>query len=251
VDDFTGKVAVVTGASRGIGYGIAEALVARGAKVCVTGRKPDPLAEAVERLERIAPAAMGVAGRADDPEHQAETVARVLEAYGRLDMLVNNVGINPVFGPLLDITDDAFRKILGVNVLAPLQWIRRARDAWMGEHGGAVVNIASIAGTHAAPGIGGYAVSKAALLHLTRQLAAELAPGIRVNAVAPAVVKTQFATALYADDEEGVAARYPMRRLGEPADVAAAVLYFLGDGAGWVTGQYITLDGGVSLIGGV
>jgi NAD(P)-dependent dehydrogenase (short-subunit alcohol dehydrogenase family) len=173
VDDFTGRVAVVTGASRGIGYGIAEALVARGANVCVTGRTPDPLADAVERL---GPAAMGVAGRADDPDHQAEAVARVMEAYGRLDMLVNNVGINPVFGPLLDITDDAFRKIIGVNVLAPLQWIRRARDAWMGEHGGAVVNVASIAGTHAAPGIGGYAVSKAALLHLTRQLAAELAP---------------------------------------------------------------------------
>jgi NAD(P)-dependent dehydrogenase (short-subunit alcohol dehydrogenase family) len=244
------RVAIVTGASRGIGLGIAAELVRRGAKVCVTARRPEALAEAVAELGG-ANVAIGVPGKADDADHQAEAVARTIEAFGQLDMLVNNAGINPVYGPVTDIDPAAAAKILAVNVLAPLAWTRRARDAWMGEHGGAVVNVASVAGLRASPGIGMYGVSKAALIRLTMELAAELGPRIRVNAVAPAVVKTKFATALFEGREEQVSAAYPMKRLGLPEDIAGVVAFLLSDQASWVTGQTVVLDGGVTLTGGV
>jgi NAD(P)-dependent dehydrogenase (short-subunit alcohol dehydrogenase family) len=250
VNSFKDRVAIVTGASRGIGLGIATELVERGAKVCITARKPEPLAEAVHGLGGPG-VAIAVPGKADDTAHQDQAIAKTIEAFGRLDMLVNNTGINPVYGPTLDTDPEAAAKILAVNVLAPLAWTRRARDAWMGEHGGSVVNVASVAGLHASPGIGLYGVSKAALIRLTVELGAELGPGIRVNAVAPAVVKTKFATALYEGREEEVAAAYPMKRLGVPADIAGAVAFLLSEEAGWITGQTLVLDGGVTLVGGL
>jgi NAD(P)-dependent dehydrogenase (short-subunit alcohol dehydrogenase family) len=192
-----------------------------------------------------------VPGKSDDAGHQAEAVARTIEAFGSLDMLVNNTGINPVYGPISDVDPVAAAKILAVNVLAPLAWTRRARDAWMGEHGGSVVNVSSVAGLRPSPGIGMYGVSKAALIRLTTELAVELGPRIRVNAVAPAIVKTQFATVLYEGREEQVAAAYPLKRLGVPEDIAGAVAFLLSDQASWITGQTLVLDGGVTLTGGV
>ncbi len=218
--------------------------------MCVTARRPETLAEAVAELGGP-DVAIAVPGKADDADHQAEAVARTVEAFGSLDMLVNNTGINPVYGPMIDTDPAAAAKILAVNVLAPLAWTRRARDAWMGEHGGSVVNIASVAGLRASPGIGMYGVSKAALIRLTMELAVELGPGIRVNAVAPAVVKTKFATALYEGREEEVAAGYPLKRLGVPDDIAGVVAFLLSDQASWVTGQTVVLDGGVTLTGGL
>ena len=244
------RVAIVTGASRGIGLGIAAELVRRGAKVCVTARGAEPLAAAVAELGGP-DVAIAVPGKSDDADHQAEAVARTIEAFGRLDMLVNNTGINPVYGPIADTDPGAAAKILAVNVLAPLAWTRRARDAWMGQHGGSIVNVASVAGLRASPGIGMYGVSKAALIRLTVELAVELGPRIRVNAVAPAVVKTRFATALYEGREEQVAAAYPAKRLGVPEDIAGAVAFLLSDQASWITGQTLVLDGGVTLTGGV
>ncbi|HEY6492469.1 MAG TPA: SDR family oxidoreductase [Trebonia sp.] len=244
------RVAVVTGASRGIGLGIAAELVRQGAKVCVTARGVEALAAAVSELGGP-DVAIGVPGKADDADHQAEAVARTMEAFGRLDMLVNNTGINPVFGPVTDTDPVAAAKILAVNVLAPLAWTRRARDAWMGEHGGSIVNVASVAGVRASPGIGMYGVSKAALIRLTMELAVELGPRIRVNAIAPAVVKTKFATMLYEGREEQVSAAYPLKRLGVPKDIAGAVAFLLSDQASWVTGQTLVLDGGVTLAGGL
>jgi NAD(P)-dependent dehydrogenase (short-subunit alcohol dehydrogenase family) len=250
MESLRGRAAIVTGASRGIGLGIAAELVRNGARVCITGRKPEPLAEAVAELGGP-DVAIGVPGRADDPGHQADAVAQTLEAFGRLDMLVNNAGINPVYGPVAGVDQAAAAKTFAVNVLAPLAWITLARDVWMAQHGGAVVNVASIAGLKPSPGIGLYGVSKAALIRLTAELAVELAPSIRVNAVAPAVVKTKFASALYEGREAEVAAAYPAKRLGVPEDIAGAVAFLLSDQASWITGQTLVLDGGVTLTGGV
>ncbi|MDE9365152.1 SDR family oxidoreductase [Luteipulveratus sp. YIM 133132] len=246
----SGKVAIVTGASRGIGYATAERLVAEGAKVCITARKQEALDEAAARLGGPE-VAIAVAGRADDAEHQADAIARTAEAFGRVDVLINNTGINPAYGPLLDLDPGAARKMFDVNVLSALAWTKAVHAAGMKEHGGSVVNVASIAGIRPAPGIGMYGVTKAALIHLTEELAMELGPKVRVNAVAPAVVKTQFATALYEGREEQVSAQYPLKRLGVPDDIGSAVAFLASDDASWVTGQTIVLDGGVTLRGGV
>jgi 3-oxoacyl-[acyl-carrier protein] reductase len=247
---FEGRVAVVTGASRGIGLAIARRLVDEGASVGITGRQAEPLAEAVAGLDVAAGrrAALGVAGRADDADHRAEAFERTTAALGPDDLLVNNAGINPVYGPLMDTDLAAARKVVEVNVLAALGWTQGAWRAGLQERGGAVVNVASIAGLRAAPGLGVYGASKAMLVGLTQQLAAELAPTVRVNAVAPAVVRTPFARALYEGREEALSATYPMRRLGEPDDVAGAVAWLLSDDAAWVTGQTVVLDGGQSTI---
>jgi NAD(P)-dependent dehydrogenase (short-subunit alcohol dehydrogenase family) len=247
--DRLARVAIVTGASRGIGLAIAQALVERGDRVCITGRNVEPLAEAAAELgeDRV----IYVAGKAHDSAHQDEVISKTIDTFGSLDYLVNNVGTNPVFGPIVDLTSEVVRKIIDINVVAAFEWIQRAHRAWMGEHGGVVVNVASVAGLRPAPGIGIYGLSKAALIYLTEQFAVELGPKVRVNAVAPAVVKTQFAKALYEGREAEVAAGYPAGRLGVPEDVGAAVAFLLSDQASWITGQTIVLDGGVTKTGGV
>ena len=156
-----------------------------------------------------------------------------------------------MYGPLIDLDVDAGAKIFAVNVLAALAWTQQSYAAWMREHGGSVVNIASVAGLKPAPGMGAYGASKRALMHVTEELGVELAPGVRVNSVAPAVVKTKFAQLLYEGREADVTDGYPLGRLGEPADIASAVAFLLSDDASWITGQNIVLDGGMTLTGGV
>ncbi|MFJ4850504.1 MULTISPECIES: SDR family oxidoreductase [unclassified Streptomyces] len=245
----SGRVAIVTGASRGIGYGIAEALVARGDRVVVTGRNEEALKEAVERLG--ADRALGVAGKAHDEAHQAEVVERAMEAFGRVDYLANNAGTNPVFGPLSDLDLGVVRKVFETNVISALGFAQQTYKAWMKDNGGAIVNIASIAGVSASPFIGAYGMSKAAMVNLTLQLASEMAPGIRANAIAPAVVKTRFAAALYEGREEQAAAAYPLKRLGVPEDIGGAAAFLLSDAAAWITGQTLVVDGGIFLNAGV
>jgi NAD(P)-dependent dehydrogenase (short-subunit alcohol dehydrogenase family) len=250
-DRFADRVALVTGASRGIGLAIARRLVAEGARVAITARGADALDDAVAQLGGP-DVAIAVPGKADDAAHREEALGRTLEAFGHIDVLVNNTGINPVAGPVTSIDPAAVMKIFGVNVAAALAWVEQARGAGLGDRpGAAVVNVASVAGLRASPPIGIYGASKAALIHLTGQLALELAPRVRVNAVAPAVVKTVFASALYEGREEQVAATYPLRRLGVPEDVASAVAFLASDDAAWVTGQTLVVDGGLLLAGGV
>ncbi|MEU1430811.1 SDR family oxidoreductase [Nocardia sp. NPDC056611] len=247
---FEGKTAIVTGASRGIGLGIAQRLVDEGARVVITARKQEALDEAVAALGGP-DKALAVAGRADDVAHQAEVVKRAVDTFGSADLLVNNTGINPVYGTMMQLDLEAARKIVEVNCLAALSWVQQAYGAWMKDHGGAVVNVSSVAGLKPAPGIGFYGASKAMLTHITQELAVELGPDIRVNAVAPAVVKTKFATALYEGREEAIAATYPLKRLGVPEDIASVVAFLLSADSAWLTGQLLVVDGGITLTGGV
>jgi NAD(P)-dependent dehydrogenase (short-subunit alcohol dehydrogenase family) len=254
--DLTGRAALITGASRGIGYAIAAELLSRGASVAITARKPDELAVAAEALAAEAAAGdrnrvLALPGNAGHPESREEAVSRTVETFGNLAILVNNTGVNPTYGPLMDADLDAVRKIFEINVVAALGYIQLAYRAWMAEHGGAVVNLASVAGLRSTGAIAAYGASKAALIRLTEELAAQLGPGIRVNAVAPAVVKTRFAEALYAEGEEKVGAAYPMRRLGRPEDVAALVGFLVSDKAGWITGETVRVDGGILATGGL
>lgn len=245
----SGKVALVTGASRGIGYGVAEALVARGDRVAITGRNEDALKEAVDKLgaERV----IGIAGKAHDLEHQAEAVERTMEAFGRVDYLVNNAGTNPVFGPIADLDLDVARKVFETNVISALGFAQKTWHAWQKDNGGAIVNIASVAGLAPSPFIAAYGVSKAALINLTAQLAHEFAPKVRVNAIAPAVVKTKFAQALYEGREAEAAAAYPLARLGVPSDIGGAAAFLTSEQSAWVTGQTLVVDGGIFLNAGV
>ena len=244
-----GQVAIVTGASRGIGFAIAERLVAEGASVCITARNAEALDEAAGKLG--SDRACAVAGKADDTEHQQAAVRRTIERFGRLDVLVNNTGINPVVGPLVDADLDAGRKIVGVNCFGTLGWVQAAYRAWMQAHGGTVVNVSSVAGLRPARDIALYGASKAMLNYLTQSLAMELAPTIRVNAVAPAVVRTRFGAPLFEGHEDEVSATYPLGRLGEPEDIAAAVAYLAAPESSWITGQVVVADGGLTLHGGV
>ncbi|WDV50176.1 SDR family oxidoreductase [Streptomyces coeruleorubidus] len=246
--ELSGKTALVTGASRGIGYGVAEALVARGDRVCITGRNEDALKEAVEQLgaDRV----IYVAGKAHDEAHQAVAVERTMEAFGRVDFLVNNAGTNPVFGPIADLDLDVARKVFEINVISALGFAQKTWHAWQKDNGGAIVNIASVAGLSPSPFIGAYGVSKAAMINLTVQLAHEYAPKVRVNAIAPAVVKTKFAQALYEGREEEAAAAYPLGRLGVPSDIGGAAAFLTSGQSDWVTGQTLVVDGGIFLNAG-
>jgi 3-oxoacyl-[acyl-carrier protein] reductase len=250
--DFSGRVAIVTGGTRGIGLGIAAELVERGATVCITARKPDELEAAVAELDPDRTGrAIAARGSADDAEHQQAAVEATMQAFGRLDYVVNNAAVNPVFGPMIDYELPAVRKIFEVNVVAALAWTQLAWRAWLRDNGGAVLNVASVGGIRTGPALGAYNASKAALIHMTKQLAQELAPGVRVNAIAPAVIKTQFARALYESDEDAAAARYPLRRLGVPTDTAKLAAFLLSDDASWITGETVAIDGGILSSGGV
>jgi NAD(P)-dependent dehydrogenase (short-subunit alcohol dehydrogenase family) len=245
------KVAIVTGASRGIGLAIARRLVDDGARVVITARKPEALAEAVEALGGPAHA-LAFAGHADDARHQAEVVAAALDTFGRLDYLVNNAGINPSYGPMLEMDIDEARKILEVNVLSAFSWTQKVVKAGLGTAeapGGAIVNVASIAGMAATGLLGWYAVSKAAMIHLTTELGYQLGPDVRVNAVAPGIIKTDFAQALFAGREEKLAKRYPLKRLGVPDDISGTVSFLLSGDSSWMTGRTLVIDGGSMLAG--
>ncbi|MGY0020220.1 SDR family oxidoreductase [Streptomyces sp. YJ-C3] len=239
-----GRAAVVTGASRGIGRAIAGELARAGAKVCVTARDDAGVYETVAALRAQGADAVGVAGSVADPAHLWEVTERTMAAYGRVDVVVNNAATNQPYGPLMDADPDAWRTAFTVNVEAPLRLVQCAWRAWMGEHGGAVVNVCTEGAAHVGPHVGAYGTSKAALLHLTAQLAGELGPLVRVNSVSPGLVRTEMARFVWERAEEAVASGLPSGRIGEPDDIARAVRWLVSDEASWVTGADLLVDGG-------
>ncbi|MGB7859377.1 MAG: SDR family oxidoreductase [Acidimicrobiia bacterium] len=244
-----GKVALVTGGSRGIGFATALEFANSGAAgVAVTSRKAENIEAAKSELVSAGVAEgkiLALAARADDEDAAHEAVRATIDRFGSCDILVNNAGTNPAAGMLMEVDLGALDKTWSVNMRAPLLWVRAAYEAWMEEHGGAVVNVASIAGIRPSPFMGAYNISKSGLIHMTRQLALELAPKIRVNAVAPAVVKTRLAGALLVDEEQ-TARMHPLGRVGEPEDVARLIVFLGSDASSWMTGAIVPVDGGVT-----
>ena len=239
-----GRVALVTGASRGIGKAIAGAFAGSGASVMLSSRKQDAL-EAT--AEEIGGDTAVFAANAGEPDQIVACVAATVERFGRVDILVNNAATNPYMGRAIDIDLPRFDKTWQVNYRGPVVWAQEAWRASMADHGGNILNIASVGGLSVETSIGHYNVTKAALIHLTRTLAVDLAPGVRVNAIAPGLVKTAFARALWEPAEETIARRMPLRRLGEPDDIAGAALFLVSDLASWITGQTLVVDGGALL----
>jgi NAD(P)-dependent dehydrogenase (short-subunit alcohol dehydrogenase family) len=244
-----GKVALVTGASRGIGQATALELALSGAEgVVLTSRKPENLERSQKEI--IAAGADAdrihtITARADNDDDAARAIAETIEHFGACDILVNNAGTNPAPGPLVTVDMVAVDKTWAVNQRGPLVWCQQVVQQWMADHGGSIVNVASVGGLRPAPILGAYNISKAALVHMTHQLAYELAPTIRVNGVAPAVVKTRLASALWEGHETEAGARHPLNRVGEPEDVARAIVFLASDAASWITGVVLPVDGGV------
>ncbi|HSV66718.1 MAG TPA: SDR family oxidoreductase [Mycobacteriales bacterium] len=244
-----GRTAVITGASRGIGRAIATALAAEGANVMLASRRQGSL-DAVATELRTAYPGVGVLARAAhvaEPDQARACVAAAVEEFGGVDILVNNAGTNPYYGPMVDIEPAAAMKTVQVNQLSIVLWTQVAWRLGMAERGGTIVNMASIGGLLTEPGIGFYNATKAAVIHLTRQFAAELAPKVRVNAIAPGIVRTQLARALWEGHEPRLNAALPLGRIGEPADIADAAVFLVGAQSRWMTGQTIVVDGGAQI----
>jgi 3-oxoacyl-[acyl-carrier protein] reductase len=242
-----GKAVLVTGGTRGIGRAIVEAAAAAGADICVVARKPAELEETQHTVGAIGARVVTVAGSVGDPDIAETAVRTMVDELGRCDVVVNNAAINPVFGPLMEADLGAVAKVLDANVVAPLRFARAAWTHYMEANGGVVLNVVSVGGFRPGPFIGAYNVSKAALIHLTRQLAQELAPGVRVNAIAPALVKTDMARALWEPNEEAMARTHALGRLGVPDDIASGALFLMSDASSWLTGEMLVVDGGASV----
>lgn len=246
---FDGKTALITGATRGIGLAIARTFLESGASgVTITGRKQERLDAARSELgagDRV----LCIEGSSDDEQHANAACEETVARFGSLDILVNNAGTNPAYGNLTDVDLSAVDKVWSVNLRGPLLFVRAAWRAWMRDHGGAIVNIASIGGYLPEQKLGAYNISKAGLIMMTQQLANETGPKVRVNAVAPGVVKTRLSRALYEDNEAAVAGALPLERLGVPQDVASLVAFLSHSSSSWMTGETVTTDGGAMLRG--
>jgi NAD(P)-dependent dehydrogenase (short-subunit alcohol dehydrogenase family) len=239
-----GKVALVTGGSRGIGLAIARRLAEAGADVMLASRKADALEQAASSMHGLGGRVAWHAANVGDPAAARRCVDATVDTFGSLDVLVNNAATNPYFGPLMEIDLPRAEKTVQVNQIAALVWTQEAWRASMQAGGGVVINVSSIGGFSVEHGIGWYNVTKAALAHVTRQLAYELGPGVRVNALAPGLVRTHFARALWERAEDAVARRLPLKRIGEPDDIGKAALFLASDAAAWMTGQVLIVDGG-------
>ena len=250
--DLAGKVAIVTGSSRGIGRAAAEALAAQGAKVVISSRKQDACDEVAAAIDARhgAGTALAVAASISDKAALQHLVDATRRAFGRIDVLVCNAASNPYYGPLEGIADDQFRKILDNNVLSNHWLIQMVAPEMRARREGSIVIVSSIGGMRGSPVIGAYNVSKAADLQLARNYAVEFGPdNVRINCIAPGLIRTDFARALWEDPERARAtnAATPLRRIGEPEEIAGAVVYLASPASAFMTGQAVVIDGGVTI----
>jgi NAD(P)-dependent dehydrogenase (short-subunit alcohol dehydrogenase family) len=240
-------VAIVTGASRGLGSAIAEGLAEHGARVVLSSRKQQDLDREADRLNaRFAGSAVAIAAHAGREDDLRALVDGTMERFGRIDILVNNAGTNPYFGSLIDADVAAWDKTFDVNLRGYFLLTQLVHRAWMGEHGGAVLNIASTGGLRPSVGLGVYDVTKAGVIMLTRQLAREIGGKVRVNCIAPGLFKTRFAEALWSNEAvlERVVQNNPFGRIGNPEEIAGAAVFLVSDAASYVNGQVLVIDGG-------
>jgi NAD(P)-dependent dehydrogenase (short-subunit alcohol dehydrogenase family) len=238
-----GKVALVTGASKGIGKAIAAGMATAGARVMLSSRKQDQLdAAAAEMAGETAV----FAANAGDLDAAAACVEATIETFGGLDILVNNAGTNPYYGATLGVDPPRYDKTFDVNVRGPVFWSQQAWERSFKDHPGVIINIASTGGLRGEFGLGVYNVTKAALIHLTRQLAGELGP-TRVVGIAPGLVNTDFAALLVENFGDALVAALPTKRLGEPEDIANLAVFLASDKASWITGETYVIDGGAGV----
>lgn len=250
--DLTGKVAIVTGSTRGIGRASAEALAAQGAKVVISSRKQDACDEAVREINaRFGDGtALAVAAGISDKAALAHLVEETRRVFGRIDILVCNAASSPYYGPLEGIADEQFRKILDNNILSNHWLIQMVAPEMRARRDGSIIIISSIGGLRGSPVIGAYSVSKAADFQLARNYAVEFGPdNVRVNCIAPGLIRTDFARALWEDPEriKVTNSTTPLRRIGEPDEIAGAVVYLASKASAFMTGQAMVIDGGVTI----
>lgn len=250
--DLTGKVAVITGSSRGIGRAIAERMAEHGANVVISSRKPGPCEEVAAAINKARgrKAAIAVPASISSKEDLQNLVNETNREFGKIDIVVCNAASNPHFGSMSTIPDDAFRKVMDNNVLANHWLIQMALPQMIERKDGAIIIVSSIGGLRGSPVIGTYNISKAADFQLARNLAVENGPNnIRVNCIAPGLIKTDFAKALWDDPEilKKSTAGAPLRRIGEPDEIAGAAVFLASKAGNFMTGQAIVIDGGVTI----
>jgi NAD(P)-dependent dehydrogenase (short-subunit alcohol dehydrogenase family) len=250
--DLTGRAAVITGSSRGIGRAIAERMAEHGAEVVISSRKAEACAQAADAINqaRGRKAAIAIAANISSKEELRRLVDEAHRAFGRIDILVCNAASNPYYGPMAGITDEQFRKILDNNVIANNWLIQMAAPGMIERRDGSIMIVSSIGGLKGSPVIGAYNISKAADFQLARNLAVEWGPhNVRVNCIAPGLIKTDFARALWENPKtlQAVTATTPLRRIGEPDEIAGAAVYLASKAGSFVTGQTIVVDGGATI----
>jgi NAD(P)-dependent dehydrogenase (short-subunit alcohol dehydrogenase family) len=241
------RVAIVTGGSRGLGSAIGEGLAEQGARVVLSSRKQQDLDREADRInQRFPDSAVAIAAHAGREDDLRTLVDQTMERFGRIDILVNNAGTNPYFGPLIDAEVGVWDKTFEVNLRGYFILTKLVYRAWMEEHGGAVLNIASTGGLRPSVGLGVYDVTKAGVVMLTRQLARELGGKVRVNCIAPGLFKTRFAEALWSNETilQRVVQSNPFGRIGKPEEIAGAAVFLVSDASSYVNGQVLVVDGG-------